>query len=141
MLYLAPDSAKLQRLQGVHVSDTELDRLIKFWGGGLDLPRPSLGSVIDPGPLKQQPLIPDLTPTQPKRGPTDEELLEKAIGIVKKHKRASISLLQRRMRIGYARAARLIDEMEDQGIISPDQGGGAREILNLDTVDEADETA
>jgi len=133
MLYMAPDAAKLQRLQGVWVSDSELDRIIKFWGGGLEGPRPPLGRVIDPGPLQQQPLSPDLAPVPSKQGPTDEELLEQALEVVKKHERASISLLQRRLRIGYARAARLIDTLEEQGIIGPDPGGGqTRQILNVD---------
>jgi S-DNA-T family DNA segregation ATPase FtsK/SpoIIIE len=134
MLYMAPDAAKLQRLQGIWVTESELDRIIKFWGGGIEIPRPSLGKVIDPGPLQQQPLMPDLaadTPTITKQGPTDEELLVKAIAIAKSHGRASISLLQRRLRIGYARAARLIDELEQQGLIGPDPGGGqAREVFD-----------
>jgi S-DNA-T family DNA segregation ATPase FtsK/SpoIIIE len=124
-------------LQGVYVSDPELDQLIKFWGGGLELPRPSLGPVISPGPLEQKPLLPELAPAQIKQGPSDEELLEQAIEIIKKHERASISLLQRRLRIGYARAARLIDELEEQGIIGPDEGGGqTRQIFNLDTEED-----
>jgi S-DNA-T family DNA segregation ATPase FtsK/SpoIIIE len=139
MLFLAPDSAKLQRLQGVHVSEVELDRIIKFWGGGQVLPRPSFGPVSDPGPLKQQPLLAEMAPSAKQQGPTDEDLLEQALEIIKKDGRASISLLQRRLRIGYARAARLIDELEDQGIIGPDQRGGqAREILSLDE-DEQDD--
>jgi S-DNA-T family DNA segregation ATPase FtsK/SpoIIIE len=140
MLYMAPDSAKLQRLQGVNVSERELDRIIKFWGGGLDLPRQSLGKVIDPGPMQQQPLIPELAPTPTNQGPDDDELLEKALEVVKKHERASISLLQRRLRIGYARAARLIDAMEEEGIIGPDPGGGQSRELYLDDVEESDET-
>ena len=145
MLYMAPDAAKLQRLLGVWVNDHELDKIIKFWGGGLVMPRPSHGPVIDPGPLEQQPLTPDLAPPNKRKGPTDEELLEKALDIVKQHERASISLLQRRLRIGYARAARLIDELEDQGIIGPNQGGGqSREVLDLDvdndlSIDEKDD--
>ena len=63
MLYMAPDAAKLQRLLGVWVAEPELERLIKFWGGGLGLSRPSLGPVIDPGPLEQQSLIPGLPPS------------------------------------------------------------------------------
>ena len=130
MLYMAPDSAKLQRLQGVFVSEAELEKLIKFWGGGRDQIRPSLGEVTPPGPLEQKAMWDDFSPPKKKQGKSDEELLEKATEVVKKDKRASISLLQRRLRIGYARAARLIDEMEKQGIIGPDQGGGkAREVL------------
>jgi DNA segregation ATPase FtsK/SpoIIIE-like protein len=72
----------------------------------------------------------------------DDEVLEKAISIVREQGKASVSLLQRRLRIGYARAARLIDEMEDQGIIGPDEGGGrAREIIVTQADDEADPTA
>ncbi|RME50172.1 MAG: DNA translocase FtsK [Caldilineae bacterium] len=129
MLYMAPDSAKLRRLQGVFVSDAELERLIKFWGGGQGPLRPSLGPVQPPGPLEQKALWDEFAPKRKEE--TDEEaLLEKAIEVVKKHKRASISLLQRRLRIGYARAARLIDTLEAQGIIGPDPGGGrSREVL------------
>ena len=71
-----------------------------------------------------------------------DELLEKAIAVVRGQGRASVSLLQRRLRIGYARAARLIDEMEDQGIIGPDEGGGrARPVLITQADDDADPTA
>jgi len=56
--------------------------------------------------------------------------LEEAIAMVRKHNRASISLLQRRLRIGYSRAARLIDLLEEQGIVGPDRGAGrSREVL------------
>ncbi len=132
MLYMAPDSAKLRRLQGVFVSDAELERLIRFWGGGQAQIRPSLGPVSDPGPLEQKALWDKFAPRQT-ASKGDEALLEKAVAVVKKHNRASISLLQRRLRIGYARAARLIDELEAQGIIGPDQGGGqARPVLAMD---------
>lgn len=144
MLYMAPDAAKLQRLLGVFVSEPELEKIIKFWGGGQGIPRPSFGPVIDPGPLQQQPLMPELaSPQSAPKGPSDEELLVQAVDIIKKHERASISLLQRRMRIGYAKAARLIDELEEQGIIGPDQGGGqARQLLNLDEdVEQSEEDA
>ena len=56
--------------------------------------------------------------------------MPRAIAIVQEHQRASISMLQRQLRIGYSRAARLIDTMEEQGIIGPDPGGsGTREVL------------
>jgi S-DNA-T family DNA segregation ATPase FtsK/SpoIIIE len=59
-----------------------------------------------------------------------DEMLPKAIALVQDHQRASISMLQRRLRIGYSRAARLIDTMEQQGIIGPDPGGSrSREVL------------
>ena len=69
-------------------------------------------------------------------------MLEKAIAEVRKEGKASVSLLQRRLRIGYARAARIVDEMEDQGIIGPDAGGGrARPILITQADDDSDPTA
>jgi len=145
MLYMSPDSAKQRRLQGVYVSDAELERLIKFWGGGQRRPRPSLGPVEDPGPLEQKALWDDFS-SVPKPDKKDDALVEKAIEVVKKYNRASISLLQRRLRIGYAKAARLIDALEEQGIIGPDQGGGkARAVLvedpSADTAADTTETS
>ncbi len=138
MLYMAPDSAKLRRLQGVFVSEVELDRLIKFWGGGIERPRPTLGHVPDPGPLKQKALWDEFAPKAEKKS-GDAVLLEKAIAVIKKNRRASISLLQRRLRIGYARAARLIDELEAQGIIGPEQTGGKSRAVLIEP-DDAEET-
>ena len=145
MLYMAPDSAKLQRLQGVFVSEKELDRLIKFWGGGVGVRRPLTvsGPVSDPGPLEQKPLWEDLTQKKAaEEADKDEALLNQAIEVVRKHGRASVSLLQRRLRIGYSRAARLIDQLENMGIIGPDRGGGkAREILMDEDSNETNEEA
>jgi S-DNA-T family DNA segregation ATPase FtsK/SpoIIIE len=136
MLYMSPDSAKLRRLQGVYVSETELERLIKFWGGGQPFIRLPMGPVSSPGPLEQKTLWDEFAP-KAKDDKSDEALLEKAVEVVRSHKRASISLLQRRLRIGYARAARLVDELEAQGIIGPDRGGGqARDVLDMGKEDE-----
>ena len=142
MLYMAPDSAKLQRLQGVFVSDKEINRLTRFWRGSLAVP-PSRSPVAISKNLVQQPLWEELKALeQEKEENKDDEMLERAIGVVREYGKASVSLLQRRLRIGYARAARLIDEMEDQGIIGPDEGGGrARAILITQADDEADPTA
>jgi S-DNA-T family DNA segregation ATPase FtsK/SpoIIIE len=64
-------------------------------------------------------------------------VLPKAVEVVRSHNRASISLLQRRLRIGHARAARLIDLMEEQGIVGPDEGGGrSRQVLLDDLGDQ-----
>ncbi|MBN1217968.1 MAG: DNA translocase FtsK 4TM domain-containing protein [Anaerolineae bacterium] len=143
MLYMAPDSAKLRRLQGVFVSDQELNRLTSFWRGSLPpSERKPRALQDDPRDLVQQPLWAEYREIEKAMARRDEdELLEKAIAVVREQGRASVSLLQRRMRIGYARAARLIDEMEDQGIIGPDEGGGrARPILVSQADDEADPT-
>jgi len=142
MLFMAPDSSKLKRLQGVFVSDRELARLIGYWKGAhtgdetsADLAQASVSSLrssLDVGQPVQPMLWSDLDTTCQSAGArTDEdELLPKAIEMVCSQQRASISLLQRRLHIGYARAARLIDLMEEEGIIGPDQGGGrSRQVL------------
>jgi S-DNA-T family DNA segregation ATPase FtsK/SpoIIIE len=65
-------------------------------------------------------------------------MLPKAIALVQQHQRASISMLQRQLRIGYSRAARLIDTMEQQGIIGPEQGGSRpREVLETHPLPES----
>jgi S-DNA-T family DNA segregation ATPase FtsK/SpoIIIE len=144
MLYMAPDSAKLRRLQGAFVSDQELNRLTRFWRGSLPPPERKPRALEEsPKDMVQQPLWEEYK--QIEKAVADskqDELLEKAIAVVRAQGRASVSLLQRRLRIGYARAARLIDEMETQGIIGPDEGGGrARPVLVTQADDEADPTA
>jgi S-DNA-T family DNA segregation ATPase FtsK/SpoIIIE len=147
MLYMAPDTSKLQRLQGVFVSDRELSRLVRYWKGAHvvdDVPPGSSatgGAASGSGPQAaaqpvQQPLWADFK-AKAEAAEAEDDLLPRAVEIVRTHNRASISLLQRRLRIGYARAARLIDLMEEQGIIGPDEGGGrSRQVLVDDSDDE-----
>jgi S-DNA-T family DNA segregation ATPase FtsK/SpoIIIE len=144
MLYMASDSSKLKRLQGVFVSDKELNHLVRFWqGASYTTERPSRNPAQVPSNLVQQPLWEEYKAIEKAVAESQEdELLEKAIELVRREEKASVSLLQRRLRIGYARAARLIDEMEDQGIIGADEGGGrARPVLVTQADDEADPTA
>ena len=145
MLYMAPDAAKLRRLQGTFVSDQELTKLVRFWQGSLPPPeRKPRPLQEDPRDLVQQPLWEEYNKEIEKAvaESKQDELLEKAIAVVRDQGKASVSLLQRRLRIGYARAARLIDAMEEQGIIGPDEGGGrARPVLITQADDEADPTA
>jgi S-DNA-T family DNA segregation ATPase FtsK/SpoIIIE len=142
MLYMAADSAKLQRLQGVFVSDQEMNRLVRFWrGASYSAEREPRGPAQVNTDLVQQPLWEEYKALE-KGGAEnkDDELLEKAIEVVREQGKASVSLLQRRLRIGYSRAARLIDEMEEQGIIGPDEGGKGRPILVTQADDDADPT-
>jgi len=116
MLYMAPDSSKLVRLQGCFVSDKEMEKLVQFWRGTSWAQAPTEG------------------PCYPWHGLAVEEehdeLLEEAIELVKRHQRASTSFLQRRLRIGYPRAARLMDMLEEEGIVGPPESGGRwREVL------------
>lgn len=143
MLYMAPDSAKLQRVQGVFVSDRELNKLVSFWRSMVGAPERQARPPTQPGSdLVQQPLWDEYKAMEKEAAAgKDDELLQKAIEVVREQGKASVSLLQRRLRIGYARAARLIDEMEEQGIIGADDGGKGRPVLVTQADDEADPTA
>jgi S-DNA-T family DNA segregation ATPase FtsK/SpoIIIE len=124
MLFMAPDSSKLVRLQGCFVSDRELAALVRYWKG-VRTPQESLVPEV----VVQQRMWEEIEASEAQAAQEDD-LLPKAIGLVQEHERASISMLQRRLRIGYSRAARLIDTMEEQGIIGPAPGGsGTREVL------------
>lgn len=117
MLFLPPEASSPIRAQGVMVTDQEIERLITFWqetyplDGGQAPPWDAL--------LEQEAILAQ-----------KDELIDKAIAIVEETQRASASMLQRRLRIGYPRAARLIDELEELGVVGPSQGGGReREVL------------
>jgi S-DNA-T family DNA segregation ATPase FtsK/SpoIIIE len=126
MLFLNPEVGNPIRAQGVLITDQEIERLIAFWQKmspkTVDAPWESLLSEPDEG--------------------SDDALVEQAIQVVRSSQRASASLLQRRLRIGYPRAARLLDQLEEMGIIGPSQGGGReREVLvNESEDDETDES-
>ena len=119
MLYMAPDAAKPKRLQGVFVSDEEIERLVGFWTQERfsDIERPTFDHLLDEAKAELD-----------QEGATDE-MFEKAKELALEHNRISTSLLQRRLRIGYPRAARLIDMLEEQGVISGAEGGGSREVF------------
>ncbi len=150
MLFLPPDSSKLARLQGVFVSDREIQRLVAFWrkqrpeppgdetGAGAEKPSGEEGPSPSPETptgqegdgareeWEQRPLWDDLLEEirEKQKEAGRDPLFDEAVRVVREANRASISLLQRRLRIGYARAGRLIDELEEAGIIGPDPGGG-----------------
>lgn len=131
MLYQAPDAPAPVRLQGVFVSDHEIQKLVEYWRkqAGQSNPYAAPGAPVDALPehipLKQKPLWDD------EETPDGDPLLNEAIDFVRREGRASVSMLQRRMRIGYTRAARLVDVMEDKGIVSPPEGNTqVRQILD-----------
>ena len=134
MLFQSPDASGLVRMQGSFVSEAELERLIRYWknaalGSQVDTAKsPAPAQAIPPGaPLKQAPLWGENAPPEDDIDPVFAE----AVKVVREMRRASISLLQRRLRIGYTRAARIIDQLEAQGIVSPARGGSQpREVLD-----------
>jgi S-DNA-T family DNA segregation ATPase FtsK/SpoIIIE len=126
MLYMPSDSSKLLRMQGCFVSDTELQRLVDYWRGFRTSAPPPPGAA-----LVQQPLWEEMVAKE-KEAAGKDDLLDQAIEMVREQERASISLLQRRLRIGYSRAARLIDTMEEMGIIGPQEGASrGRRVLKI----------
>jgi len=120
MLYMASDSSSPIRLQGVWVSEKELEWLINFWRGAAPpttTPTPDLTQIVNGG----------LDGTE-QGGNEEDPMLDEAKRVVQQAGHASVSLLQRKLRIGYARAARLIDIMEEQGFVSPADGARPREV-------------
>jgi S-DNA-T family DNA segregation ATPase FtsK/SpoIIIE len=128
MLYMASDSSKLQRLQGCFVSDAELERLVKFWTEKIDwmVPQPEA-----PAPWQDVAFEED---------EGSDELLAQAIELARGRSSISTSFIQRQLRIGYPRAAHLIDLMEEQGIVGPaEDGGRSRQVLTDEYGLEEDE--
>ena len=121
MLFLNPEVGTPIRAQGVMITDMEIERLISHW-------QKTVETSTDAPPWEK--LL-----TEPEEN-EDEGLIEKAVSIVRQSQRASASLLQRRLRIGYPRAARLLDQLEERGVVGPSQGGGKERDVLLGPLDE-----
>lgn len=122
MLFLPPEIGIPVRSQGVLITDQEIEKIIAHWRG-------NWYDEEDRSPwermLESEAMLADR-----------DDLIERAIELIRSTGTASASMMQRRLRVGYPRAARLIDELEDLGVIGPSQGGGrSREIL-IDLDDE-----
>ncbi len=138
MLYLPSDAGRPERIQGAFLADEEAESLVHYWreqatqhaiaaNGGQNINPVEVQAQVEPGwELKEQ---------DSEEFELDDDLLDKAEEVVREYEKASISLLQRRLRIGYSRAARLIDLLEERGIIGhSEQGGrGGREIIDAGT--------
>lgn len=156
MLFMAPDASKLERLQGTLVTDDEIARLVQHWrgirpfeSGTAAHPVSELGGAVPPlggavPPQKppagrpgqsemavQPPLFAQIE--QLRVTEARDDLYETAVAAVREQGRGSVSLLQRKLRVGYTRAARLIDQMQAAGVLGPDLGGTrGREYLGLE---------
>jgi S-DNA-T family DNA segregation ATPase FtsK/SpoIIIE len=119
MLYLPPSASRLIRAQGVLVTDNEIHGLVEF----ISKQSPPTFDTAMHEKL-QSTSAPEEEVTA-----EDEVLVEKCIEIIRQEKRASTSLLQRRLRLGYTRAARIVDILEQRGILGPGEGAKPREIL------------
>ncbi len=127
MLFLDPDNGTPKRVQGVMVDDVEIKTVVEYWN-----------SIYPPDRNGNKE-----TPWEKfviNQGEDGDELIGRAIDLLKGEGRASASLLQRKLRVGYPRAARLMDELEEMGIVGPPEAGGKdREIILDDEEDDTDE--
>ena len=119
MFYRPPGTSRLMRSQGVLVTDEEIRRLVEFVSAQ---GAPAFDPVIE-GQLDSS------VPAEEEVSEEDEMLVEKCLEIIRQEKRASTSMLQRRLRLGYTRAARVVDILERRGILGPGDGAKPREIL------------
>jgi len=115
MLFLRPQDSKPIRAQGALVSDTEIERVVEF-------------IKAQAAPVYDEQIVKD----QSKSGMVSserDELYDEAVRIIIESNQASVSILQRRLRLGYTRAARIIDMMEEDGMVGPFEGSKPRRLL------------
>ncbi len=125
MLFSPPGTSRLVRAQGAFVSDDEVQSLVDF----LKKNGPPQYAQDVQAQIDRDPDAEDDDEDTGGAGDGDNALFKQAIGVLKSTRRASTSMLQRRLRIGYNRAARLMEEMEDKGIVGPENGSSPRDIL------------
>jgi S-DNA-T family DNA segregation ATPase FtsK/SpoIIIE len=117
MLFLPPGTSKLQRMHGAYVSEKEVAELVAFL-------RKQGAPQFDETLLKAKQESED----KDERGEDADDLYDRAVAIVAETRNASISYIQRRLKVGYNRAARMIEQMENDGVIGPQIGAKSREV-------------
>ena len=122
MLYLAVDASRPKRVQGVFISDEECEDIVDFWQ---KTPRGPIAEVSLHAVGDEE----ESDETDKEANGDRDEMLQKAIDLAQHHKKLSTSLLQRRLRIGYPRAARLMDQLEDEGVVGPGDGSKSRDVI------------
>lgn len=141
MLFLSSDSPKTKRIQGIFLSEDEVKKVVGFIKDQYQIQKEREGESIDEG--NEAGLAADITiPVFGNAAPLDlesggnesneDEFYEAAKAEVEKAGKASASLLQRRLRVGYARAARLLDILEDRGVVGPADGAKPREVYGAE---------
>ena len=120
MLYLPPGSAKLIRAQGALITDQEIQNIVDFIA---KQGKPNYDLEI------HQQLSKPSASDIPSGIDEDEDIIQDCIEVIRSEQKASVSLLQRRLRLGYTRAARIMDELENRGIVGPGKGAEPRDIL------------
>ena len=127
MLYLPPGSGKLTRAQGALITDQEIERVVEFIARQ---GKPSYEVEIHRALQKSQGSANSFSLEPESAGDdADEEIINKCIDVIRSEKKASVSLLQRRLKLGYGRASRMMDVLEERGIVGPSKGAEPRDIL------------
>jgi S-DNA-T family DNA segregation ATPase FtsK/SpoIIIE len=122
MLFLPPGSSRLTRVHGAYVTEAEIEKVVDFWK--------------EQGPPEYDQSLTMAPPSEDEMASEDEEfegeqdpMYQDAVRVVLEMGKASTSTLQRRLRLGYGRAARILDMMQREGIIGPPDGPRPREVL------------
>ena len=132
MLFQPPDAPEPYRLQGTFVSDDEINKLTDFWREQSAQPgSPERPDLMTAASSPHVPLINDTTWDIEAPDPDADPIEAEVITMIRKEGRASISMLQRKFRIGYTRSARIIEKLEADGIIGPPSPSGTREVLDF----------
>jgi S-DNA-T family DNA segregation ATPase FtsK/SpoIIIE len=136
MLYVPPEAQKPKRVQGVYVSDDEIEAVVKFWTAGrFEKLKPEKFDAALEAALEQAThLAPDGSTPE---AAGDDPMLDKAIEVAKESRTLSTSMLQRKLGIGYPRAARVMDLLEERGVVGPAEPGGKSRDVLLDADGEA----
>jgi S-DNA-T family DNA segregation ATPase FtsK/SpoIIIE len=132
MLYMPTDVAKPIRIQGVYVSDAEVERLVQYWTDDRfkALAPETADALLEAALIERNGGDDDLGIDE------DDPVIEHAIELAAQHRRVSPSMLQRRLRIGYVKACKLMDVLEAEGIVGPREDGESRRVLAGSAVDE-----
>ena len=120
MLYMPIDKPKPSRVQGAFLTDNEIERIVSTWRDTNPPPLPELVVTFDESSVVNGGI------SSPSNG---DSLFDQAANLAHSQKTLSVSLLQRRLRIGYPRAARLMDELEDEGIVGAGEPGKPRPVM------------
>ena len=124
MLYLPSDGARPDRVQGVFISDSEIEELVRSWQSTAWGPLPSVSlHAVSADEIEEEG---DGVGGGPE---SRDQLLGAAVDLAQRYNKLSTSLLQRRMRIGYPRAARLMDQLEEEGVVGPSDGSKSRDVI------------
>ena len=119
---MGSDNSRPERVQGVYISDKEVEALVQYWS---ICPKGNFGQVILRLPEDET----DQSNSVGNGAVNRDSMMDKAIELAKSNTKLSTSLLQRKLRIGYPRAARLMDDLEENGFVAQSDGSKSRDVI------------